>query len=276
MKQLLTLAVISLLMVGCARDEAATAPVMDEATAQALQEALAGEHRSETNRARDVYRNPAETLAFFGLRRDMTVVEILPGGGWYTEVLAPVLRDEGLLYAAHFPADTDIAFYQRLLGDYRDKLDANPDVYGEVQVTAMAPGTGAEIAPPGSVDMVLTFRSVHGWIRDGNAEEAFANMARALKPDGVLGVVQHRAGDDMPPEGEERNGYVHEDKVIALAEAAGLTLDGRAGINANPADTRDHPEGVWTLPPSLRLGDENREHYEAIGESDRMTLRFIK
>ncbi|MDX1587601.1 MAG: methyltransferase [Oleiphilaceae bacterium] len=268
-------AALAVLMAGYAHGENDT-PDMHEPTAEKLEQALAGEHRSERNKARDQYRHPKETLAFFGLRHDMTVVEILPGSGWYTQVLAPVLREEGQLYAAHFSPDSEVDFYRRMLADYRDKLAAHPDVYDQVKITVLAPPEHTEIAPPESADRVLTFRSVHNWIRNGVAEEAFAAMARALKPGGVLGVVQHRAGDDMPPESEVRNGYVHEDTVIELAESAGLRLDARSEINANPDDTRDHPEGVWTLPPTLRLGEKDRERYLEIGESDRMTLRFIK
>ena len=237
---------------------------------------LAGEHRSEANRARDVYRHPHETLRFFRVQPDMTVVEIWPGGGWYTEILAPYLKEEGTLYAAHFPEETEVAYFQRIRAGFEDKLAAEPAIYGEVVMTEFDPAAGVLTVPPGSADRVLTFRNVHNWLRSDSEAEAFELFFRALKPGGMLGVVEHRSGGNDDRQWMTDSGYMAQDYVVALAEKAGFRLVSASEINANPADTADHPRGVWTLPPSLRMGEENRQQYLDIGESDRMTLLFIK
>jgi len=252
-------------------------PVTDAATAAALDAAIAGDHRSESSRARDAYRHPKETLTFFGLRGDMTVMEIWPGaGGWYTEILAPVLRDRGRLIAASWDPDMDNKFVQDGLAAYRAKLDARPDVYGKVEVVALQYPTRMEPVPPGSVDMILTFRNIHNWMPRGAALPMLEAMLAALKPGGILGVVEHRASPHAPQDAKAASGYVREDYAIALIEGVGFELLGRSEVNANPADPRDHERGVWTLPPTLRLGDVDREKYLAIGESDRFTLKFRK
>ncbi|GAB3308017.1 class I SAM-dependent methyltransferase [Haliea atlantica] len=238
--------------------------------------ALAGEHRSEANRARDDARHPRETLEFFGLREGMTVVELSPGGGWYTEVLAPLLVDNGTLYAAHFGLNAPGAYFRKSLGGYLQKLAANHELYGPVVVTQLQPPAETTVAPAGSADLVVAFRNVHSWMRSDSLDAVFQAAHAALKPGGVLGIVQHRAEAGRSEEQMASTGYVTEAHVIAAAEAAGFTLDGRSEINANPRDTRDHPQGVWSLPPSLVGGDEGREGFMAIGESDRMTLRFRK
>ncbi len=241
-----------------------------------LLEAVAGEHRALENRTRDRYRHPAETLAFFGIRADMAVVEISPGGGWYTEILAPYLKDEGKLYAAHFPADSEREYFRNSRKKFDAMLAANPEVYGKVEVTDFAPPKALDIAPAGSADMVLTFRNVHNWMSAGSAGEVFRAFHTALKPGGILGVVEHRAPAGAPEDATAPTGYVSEAQVIRLAEQAGFELVDRSEINANPNDTKDHPRGVWTLPPSFALKDVDREKYAAIGESDRMTLKFRK
>ena len=239
--------------------------------------AATGDHRPGAHMERNQYRNPVETLMFFGVRPDMTVVEIWPGGsGWYTEVLAPLLREEGALYAAQFPPDSDIDFYTRSLRQYHEKLASRPDIYDRVQVTHLWPPEHTDIAPAGSADRVLTFRNVHNWAKAGKTEAFFDSFYKALRPGGILGVVEHRAPEGRPLEAQIESGYMTEAYVIGMAEKAGFELVERSEINANPDDDADHPEGVWTLPPTLRLGDENREKYREIGESDRMTLKFVK
>jgi len=253
-----------------------------QGSAAAVDAALAGSHRSDGNKARDRYRHPKETLEFFGLRPEMTVVEIWPGGGWYTEVLAPVLRERGKLYVAQYGSQPPFPYQQREMDTLAAKMRANPDLYRAVTPTALNLLTNElTIAPPGSADLVLTFRNVHNWFEEGYgppnaAELAFNAMFTALKPGGMLGVVDHRWPDPATEDPRAKNGYVSEQRVIALAEAAGFELAGRSDVNRNPLDTHDYPEGVWTLPPDLALGDRDRDKYLAIGESDRFTLKFVK
>ncbi len=254
----------------------AIAQTDDAASAARLQQIVAGEHRSAENKARDVHRHPVETLLWFGLRPDMTVVEITPGGGWYTEILAPFLKENGRYYAAGFDAESDVPFFRNAARRFQAKLDTAPELYGAVVNTVLAPPDRMEIAPPDSADRVLTFRNVHNWMDAGTADAIFAAMFRALKPGGILGVVEHRGDAAQPQDPRARSGYVTEEHVIALARKAGFELDGRAEINANPKDTKDYPQGVWMLPPTLSGKDQDRERYLAIGESDRMTLRFVK
>jgi len=251
----------------------APAPASSPAELSAL---LTLSHRGADHRARDGYRHPAETLVFFGVAPDMKIVEIWPGGGWYTELLAPLVRERGhLLGATMDPADR--TFRGRFAREYAAFLRAKPEVYGSVERVVLFPPDHFELAPEGSQDMVLTFRSLHNWIRWGGYEQqVFDAMARCLKPGGVLGVVEHRAPDGSDPRVTAEQGYVSEAYTIELAQHAGLRLQSRSEINANAADTHDHPDGVWSLPPTLRGGETDRERYVAIGESDRMTLRFIK
>lgn len=238
--------------------------------------ALTGEHRSADNIARNDARHPRETLEFFGLKPNMTVVEISPGGGWYTEVLAPVLKGQGMLYAAHFGLNAGHPYYRNSLGKFLQKLAADPDVYEAVMVTQLQPPEHVAIAPAGSADLAVAFRNVHSWMRAGNADAVLGAIYTSLKPGGVFGVVQHRGRPGISEEEMKESGYVTQDKVVSLVEAAGFKLVDSSDINANPRDTADHPKGVWTLPPSLRLGDTDKDKYMAIGESDRMTLKFMK
>lgn len=242
---------------------------------QNLKSIIAGDHRTAKYARRDTHRHPFETLTFFGLRADMTVVEIWPGGGWYTEIIAPFLKGSGKYYAAHRNRGTSDARILRSIERYDAKLKARPDLYGAVIVTELS-RKKTDIAPRGSADMVLTFRNVHNWMKFGFERVIFEAMYRALKPGGILGVVEHRADPDEFPDPQTLSGYVHEDQITELAESAGFKLLARSEVNANPKDSRDHPKGVWTLPPSLRLKDKDREKYLAIGESDRMTLKFVK
>jgi predicted methyltransferase len=230
---------------------------------------IAGPQRTDKNRVRDRYRHPLEVLTFFGIRDDMTVLEVAPGGaGWWTEILAPYLAERGRYYVALPPGEG--------AGNkaFRAKIAADPKTYGKVML-ATFPGS-ADIIPPRSADLVLTFRNLHDWLRDGTAEAAFRSFFLALKRGGVLGLVDHRADPTKPDDPKAASGYVNEAYAIRLAEAAGFKLAARSEVNANPADTKDYPEGVWTLPPTLRLGERDRAKYLAIGESDRFTLKFIK
>jgi predicted methyltransferase len=258
----------------------ATAQTLDSATSAALDAAIAGEHRSERNRARDSYRHPKETLAFFGLRNDMTVVEIWPGGGWYTEILAPVLRGNGKLYVAEYGANSPMRYQGEEMATLAGKFERWPGVYDAVTQTSLAFPDALEIAPSGSADLVVTFRNVHNWF-DSNYRadpaRAFAAMFAALKPGGTLGVVDHRWPDPATEDPQAGNGYLSEQRVIALAEAAGFEFVASSAVNRNPRDTHDHPNGVWTLPPDLAVPEGgNRQRYLDIGESDRLTLRFVK
>lgn len=242
-----------------------------------LQKAVEAPHRTPEFVERDRYRHPEKTLTFFDIRQDMTVVEIWPGPkGWYSEVLAPLLRDKGILYAAQFPPDSGIGFYTRSLESYREKLAAKPDVYGNVKITYLYPPKHTEIAPEKSADAVLTFRNVHNWAKAGRAEKMFESFFAALKPGGILGVVEHRATPGTSLEKQIESGYMTEAYVIEKATDAGFVFEASSEVNANPKDDHDHPAGVWTLPPTLRLGDDDRDIYLSIGESDRMTLKFRK
>ncbi|MCC7549153.1 MAG: class I SAM-dependent methyltransferase [Burkholderiales bacterium] len=251
------------------------APVLADAK---LEQALAGKHRDAKNVARDPYRHPRETLEFFGIKPDMTVVEIWPSAGWWTEILAPYLKDQGKYYAAWYATGSKNT--PEPLKAREKMFDAmvasRPDVYGKLIKTSLLPPDFVEIAPKGSADMVLTFRSVHNWARRGSTDMMFKAFYDALKPGGILGVKDHRAKPGTPFQQQIDSGYMTEAYVIEAAELAGFRLVGSSEVNANPKDTKDHEAGVWTLPPTLILGDKDREKYLAIGESDRMTLKFVK
>ncbi|TGD71620.1 methyltransferase [Mangrovimicrobium sediminis] len=251
----------------------AAAPVSAASSVEeSIEKAATAGHRSAENIARNQYRHPVETLSFFGLEPDMTVIEISPGSLWYTEVLAPVLKDHGKYIAAGYdselPGQPEYRYRQTAAMEKRFAEEAQ---FSKAEVLRFSPPQVMELGAPGSADMVLTFRNTHGWIREGIAAEVFGSFFKVLKPGGVLGVVQHRG-----PSVEGFTGYVTEAQVIKLAQDAGFVLEDFSEVNANPADTKDYEQGVWTLPPSLRLGDTDRDRYLAIGESDRMTLRFRK
>jgi predicted methyltransferase len=247
-------------------------------TAKTVEQAMNATHRSPNNIARNQYRHPADTLAFFGLKADMTVVEIWPGGGWYSEILAPVLKVHGQYYAAGFSliAERTPDWRKNYQRKFEEKLKQNPEVYGKTIVTDLSIPERTEIAPAGTADLVLTFRNVHNWMKGEYAQDVFNSMYKALKPGGLLGVVEHRAKPNTSLEEMITSGYVTEAHVIKLAKTAGFKLEARSEINGNAKDSSQHPKGVWTLPPSLRLGDKDRAKYLAIGESDRMTLKFVK
>jgi len=246
-----------------------------QTTAAALTAILATDTRSQENRARDVYRHPKETLLFFGLRPEMSVLEVWPEPGWYTEVIAPLVRDKGKYYAAVIAADPESKYITQRLEKYRQELAGHPDLYDRVAVVTF-PADGSDAVPPASVDMVVTFRNIHNWMWRDMPAQAFATMYRALKPGGVLGVVEHRGNPAVAQDPKAKSGYVNEDYAIRLIEAQGFRLVAKSQVNANPKDTKDYEQGVWTLPPTYRLGEKDRDKYAAIGESDRFTLRFVK
>jgi predicted methyltransferase len=242
-----------------------------------LQAALAGSHRSAANRARDAARHPAETLRVFGVQPQHTVVELSPGSGWYTEILAPWLRARGRLVAAHYASDDAKAYRRQSRADFEARLAASPALYDRVAVGTLAVGPGFNgLVAPGSVDQVLTFRNVHNWIEEQRLDALLRAAFEALRPGGVLGVVDHRAAPGTPLAQQIQTGYLTEALVAEHAHAAGFVLEAASEVNANPRDTRDHPHGVWSLPPTLRGGEADRARFLAIGESDRLTHRYRK
>jgi predicted methyltransferase len=266
-RRLAVAALVPIMVLACA-----PAPVQEQSR---LSQWLAAPHRMAGNVARDRFRHPIEVLEFFGVKEDSTVVEILPGsGGFYMELLAPFLKEKGLYVAANRDETAlpqYLADHQKLLA----RLKAEPALYDKVLVTKFN-ADRHEIAAPGSADFVITFRNLHNWVERNEIEGALRAFHKALKPGGVLGVVDHRGRTDLSQEAQMKSGYVREDVAIALIERAGFKLAGASEVNANPKDTKDHPEGVWTLPPTYRLKDKDRAKYAAIGESDRFTLKFVK
>jgi predicted methyltransferase len=249
----------------------------DPSAADLLNTAINGPQRTEAFRARDVYRHPEETLMFFGVKPDQTIVEIAPGGGWYTEILAPYLRENGKLYEALYASD-DPALANEFVQErahFSQRLARDPAVFDRVTVGSLRAGQFTGV-PANSADMVLTFRNIHNWIKDGQFDANLRAFYTALKPGGVLGVEEHRAAPGISIEQVIKTGYVPEAYVIAHARAAGFQLAGHSEANRNPRDTKDYPGGVWSLPPSLSGGATDRARMLAIGESDRMTLRFVK
>jgi predicted methyltransferase len=238
-----------------------------------LRQVIDDSHRKPDNVARDKYRHPAQTLTFFGLQPGMTVVEMIPGGGWYSEILIPYLADQGHYVAAVEPDSMD---------HFKAFLATDPDRYGKAQTVAFNIGQTNSFVPDGTADMIVTFRNIHNMLGspdqpgDGNAPQAFADWFRALKPGGILGIEEHRLPENMDIAREKTSGYVKRSTVIRLAIAAGFQWAGTSDVNANPKDDHDHPDGVWDLPPTYKAGDTDKAKYAAIGESDRMTLRFVK
>lgn len=246
--------------------------------ADQIRNVLDGAHRSDGNAARDEYRNPVETLEFFGIETDMNVVEIWPGLGWYTEVLAPLVAEEGSLRVGLYETKDGDPDHRptQVTEQYLEMVDENRDVLGEFDMGTFAPPEPIELGASESANMVLSIRNLHLLHRDRqlpNAAEAYFDV---LEPGGTLGIIQHRAPEGGDPDETAEDGYLPEAFVIEQFEQAGFELRERSEINANPDDTADHPNGVWTLPPVLNVGDEDPDHYKAIGESDRMTLRFVR
>ena len=279
MKRLLLAALLPALFAACASTAgrpataAAVTPTTADVGMQALDSAIAGDWRGSKNTARDQYRHPRETLTFFGLKPDQTVIEITPGGGWYSEILAPYLDAHGHYIAALAkPSHSD----GEGAGDKQAitmKFSADPVHYGHAATLEFDPKAPV-FGPPASADVVLTFRNVHNWVLAGTPAAMFRAFFGVLKPGGVLGVTDHRANVGLATDGQ--HGYVTEQQVIDYATAAGFRLEAKSNVNANPNDPKDYPQGVWTLPPTLQLGETDKARYLAIGESDRMTLRFVK
>jgi predicted methyltransferase len=245
--------------------------------AKAFAAVLASKHRVPKNVERDQYRHPAETLAFMGITPSMTVIEVGPGEGWYTELLAPVLAKNGKLLVTDYdpagPEDKGTTLYARRFQAF---MERSPAAYGKIERLVQTEGVPFELGADGSADVVLVFRGLHGWVNRGTWDANVKEVHAVLKAGGILGVEQHRAKDDAVPEESAKQGYLPQPWVVEKLEAAGFVLEEASEVNANPKDTKDHPEGVWTLPPSLELGETDKAKYEAIGESDRMTLRLRK
>jgi predicted methyltransferase len=258
---------ILLLLISCGSPEAGLS----------IDKALTAEHRTAKYVERDKFRHPKETLLFFGLSPEKSVVEITPGYGWYAEILAPLIGEKGQYYYTSLKLHEKInPYFVKVEKAFKEKMQKNPDVYSKLRWVHFDPKQ-PNFAPDGPVDMVLTFRNVHNWAKAGSVESMFAGFARALKPGGILGLVEHRAKPGTPLEKQIKSGYMTEEYVIKIANDAGFILDASSEINANPNDTADHPKGVWNLLPSLRgVSDADKANMAAIGESDRMTLRFIK
>ncbi len=253
---------------------AACAPAF--AMDQTLQNAVAAPTRSAKFTARDGARHPAEELAFFGVTPHATVVEIWPGGGYWTQILAPLLHDHGTYVAAGGSASGGkVDQFFQVSDAFKQMLQADPAVYGNVKLAAFG-GHDLTLSPPGSVDVVLTFRNLHNWMAEGETDSLLAAIHTALKPGGILGIEDHRANTRSPQDPKAENGYVRQDYAIALVEHAGFKLIGSSEMDANPRDTADWPKGVWTLPPTYALKDVDRAKYAAVGEADNFVLKFEK
>jgi len=243
-----------------------------------LQTVIDSPQRSAANKARDAARHPKATLEFFGINPKMTVVELIPGGGWYTEILAPYLRPQGQLIEALEDPQSNSEEARRDVAYLQKKLSGNPGLYDKVKTAVFEPPLKLKFAPENSVDMVLTFRNIHNWIGDGdeNMKLLFKNIYSSLKPGGVFGVTDHRLPVGKVQDAQASTGYVSETYVIKLAESVGFKLAAKSEINANPKDNADHKGGVWALPPTYTNKQVDRQKYTEIGESDRMTLKFVK
>ncbi len=266
MKHILLLSLVLLSACSSKKDPLALPETIQEAVTESG-------YRSPQNKLRDVYRHPVETLEFFGITPEMTVVEIAPGQGWYMEILAPLLAEKGrYIMAAPVVDKPYFKINAELMNVWKAKY---PNVGSKMESAIFSPPSKIVFPPAETADLVVTFRNVHNWMTAKGEEQAFKAFYDVLKPGGILGVVEHRA---LPSQEDPlaKSGYVREQDVIELAARAGFKLVGSSEINANSKDTKDHPEGVWTLPPALKLGEKNREKYLAIGESDRMTLKFMK
>ena len=257
---------LTLALVALAAPASAAAPTLDQI--------LAGPQRSDANKARDTYRHPKQTLAFFGIKPTMTVVEVWPFGGWYAEVLAPYLRDKGrYIAAAGYPSTEERTL--KSIATLTAKFAAGPATYDQAKIVRFDKGN-LDVVPAGSVDAVVSFRNVHNWYAGGYAPSVFQAFHKMLKPGGTLGIEDHRLPESRADADQMSSGYLKTSTIVKLAQDAGFRLAAKSEINANPKDKADYPNGVWTLPPSYQLKDVDRAKYAAIGESDRMTLKFVK
>ncbi|MCC2616962.1 methyltransferase [Aestuariibacter halophilus] len=250
-------------------------------SATTLPEVINGDHRSAENKARDVYRKPLETLSFLGLQNDMTVIEVWPGSGWYTEILAPFVKDNGRFVAAQYELNPPFAYQRRALGSFMTLLGKQPKLFSHVEVIPFALPYDLRLGDANSADMVLTFRNVHNWYSEmygggRYTDAAFSAMFDVLKPGGVLGIVDHRWPDPAQEDPFAKNGYISAERIIAVAQKAGFRLEAQSDLLANPKDTHNHPNGVWSLPPVLAIDDSGKQAMLDIGESDRFLLKFVK
>lgn len=284
MKHLTVAVLLAAATVGCKTAEPAPDPEpVEEVTAveepapaaDPLQEAIDSPTRPDAQRARDAYRNPYDTLKFFEVTPTSTVLELWAGGGWYTGILAPYVAGTGTLYVTAYPDDTGSEYLAKMTASFKSWLKTAPNG-SNVNIIEVNPPEVLDFGLQDEVDVVLTFRNVHNWAKNGYDTKIYEQAFKALKSGGTFGLVDHRAPEGMSEEDQAKSGYIAQERVVAAVESVGFELVESSEINANPNDTKDHPEGVWTLPPSLRLGDVDRDKYVAIGESDRMTLKFRK
>jgi predicted methyltransferase len=244
-----------------------------------LRAAIDGPQRSDKERVRDVYRHPLETLAFFGVRDDMRIVELWPGGGWYSSILAPLVRERGaLIVASGDPSGDPKAEPNQDAKAFVARAARQPEVFDRVTRVVVPTSGEIDLGPPGSVDAVVTFRNLHTFVWLSMDRQILAAAFRVLKHGGILGLTDHRAavGGSTDPKTLGNSGYIPEAYAIQVVEAAGFRLVAKSEINANPKDTKDYEGGVWALPPTYTNGEKDHARYEAIGESDRMTLKFVK
>jgi predicted methyltransferase len=273
MKKLLFGSLAAAAMV-CALGSAGVSAVPQSTADPALQKAVADPARSAKFTARDQFRHPAEELTFLGLKPNMTVVEVAPGGGYWTEILGPYLKGSGHYYAAVAVAG-ESKEEDQMTQAFKTRVESERQRFGNITLTGLGKDH-YEVAPPGSVDLIVTFRNFHNWMDSGYAAEVLKGFYTALKPGGILGIEDHRGRNDKPQDPHAKSGYVRQDYVIEMARKAGFELAGTSELLANPKDTKEWPEGVWTLPPTLALGDKDRDKYKAIGEADNFLLKFRK
>ncbi len=242
-----------------------------------LNEAIVGDHRSQNNIDRNSSRNPVKTLKFFQLKNNMTVVELWPGSsGWYSEILAPYLKNNGLLYTLNFDGSTGLKYFERGAKRFQEMINSKPSVFEKVINLPLMPPEKIPDIKPGSVDLVVTFRNMHNWIMRDMDKDVLAFAHSVLKPNGVLGVVAHSSQNGELGRSGASSGYLGESFVIGLIENVGFKLLETSDINFNSKDTTNHPKGVWSLPPRFKMGGKDREFYSGVGESNRMTLKFVK